>query len=154
MLVDRRETIALLAATMSINVANLREELAQLECELRKDPRFLKVEHLRALLTLYQGDNSPRTSTAGSPSTRAAPPANGADQPTSKGARIKQEIIQLLRANGPMHRSLLLEHFRTKGLMGHERNPMANLASYLVGLGDAVRSNGKGVYEIRVPDQP
>jgi hypothetical protein len=138
---------------MSINIADLREELAQLERELSKDPRFLKIEHLRALLPLYQGDNSPRTSRAESPSTRAAPSANGADQPTSKGERIKREIIQLLTANGPMHRSLLLEHFKTQGLMGHERNPMANLASYLVGLGDAVRSNGKGVYEIRVPDQ-
>jgi hypothetical protein len=143
----------LVAAAMTINANELREELAQLERELSKDPRFQKIEHLRALLTLYQGDDPRRQPPVAPPAAGAAPGADGADQRTSKGARIKQGIVQLLRANGPMHRSRLLEHFETQGLMGHERNPMANLASYLVELGDTVQSNGKGVYEIRVPDQ-
>jgi hypothetical protein len=130
---------------MSINFAGaIKAEIAELEAELRADPRHAKLKHLRDLLALYE-----------------APPAvrkvvtNGAEHataeiPGTKEEKIKSELRRYMRENGgTVHRMSALQHLMNIGLMGHEKEPMRNLAAYMSHWKDDFVSDGDGNWSLR-----
>ena len=86
-------------------------ELAQLETELKADPRYRKATRIRELLADYI-DQAPQPLAAQSRAVPAPPPPPPTMRETgprpSKKALIKNEIDQLLHSEGPMHRKKIL----------------------------------------------
>ena len=108
-------------------VTSLHQELAALEADIRSDPRYRKIERIRALLSEYGADES------GTPV--AAPPTNfghkrSATSDTKKD-RVRDVIGEVLTVKGNAHRSELLRALTDRGIMGQEKDPMASLAAYL-----------------------
>ena len=135
-------------------VTVLQQELIQLEVELKNDPRYRKATRIRELLADYQAH--PRGLAAQSSAVPVSPPPPAAPPPMrepgprlSKKALIKNEIEQLLLYEGPTHRKKILEILQSKGLMGHEKDPMASLAAYLSAFSDNFVNNGTGTWSVR-----
>ncbi len=138
-------------------VTALQQELAQLEAELKADHRYRKATRIRELLADYVDQVQPQefsaktqtvsTQTSTSLTLRETGPR------LSKKALIKNEIEQLLISEGPTHRKKILETLQSKGVMGHEKNPMQALATALSGFSDNFINNGSGVWSIREPMQ-
>jgi hypothetical protein len=130
-------------------VQSLHRELEELDTELRADPRYQKIHHIRELLALYGSPthqaSGPRSSTTSSGRT------NGhANRPmNSKNAKMEQRIDELLAQHGELHRSKILEDLVAQGLMGHEKNIMAHLASFLSDRRDRYVSDGRGNFRLR-----
>ena len=141
---------------MSQLVTALQQELAQLEAELNADPRYRKATRIRELLADYLGQEQPqalaRQPQAVSAQTSPIRILTGIPVPRSKKALVKNEIEQLL-SEGPTHRKKILEVLESKGLMGHEKNPMASLAAYLSAFSDNFINDGFGTWSIREPTQ-
>jgi hypothetical protein len=133
---------------MSNFITVLKAEIAELEAELRADPRHRKLARLRETLAEYEPPNaSKQPSLLLTPSeTIISGMMNG-----TKEAKIKAELTAIFKAKGPQHRTLLLEHLKQKGLMGHEKDPLASLAAYLSGWKDSFAFDGKGIWGL--PDQ-
>jgi hypothetical protein len=130
-------------------VTALQQELAQLEAELKADPRYRKATRIRELLADYIGQAQPQTVSAQTSPIRIH---RGIGLPRSKKALIKVEVEQLL-LSGPTHRKKILEVLESKGLMGHEKDPMASLAAYLTAFSDNFVNNGSGTWSIRESSQ-
>jgi hypothetical protein len=64
---------------------------------------------------------------------------------------VKTHEIEQLLSEGPMHRKKILAILQSKGLMGHEKNPMASLAAYLSDFSDNFVNDGSGTWSIREP---
>ena len=87
------------------------------------------------------------------------PPVLKADEPPrshrppatrrSKAAQIKAEVTDLLSARGTEHRQKILDHLIAKGLMGHEKAPLASLAAYLSENKDTFVADGRGNFSLR-----
>jgi hypothetical protein len=130
---------------MSVNFATaLKAEITELEAELRADPRHAKLKHLRDLLALYEA-----------PSTARQTATNGAAHATAEAAgtkeeKIKAELRRYMRDNGgTVHRMAALQHLMDIGLMGHEKEPMRNLAAYMSHWKDDFESDGGGNWSLR-----
>jgi hypothetical protein len=124
-------------------IAALQQELAQLE---------RKATRIRELLADYVGEAKPQA-LATQPKAMSAQTSpirfqSGIPVPRSKKALIKDEIEQLL-LSGPTHRKKILEVLESKGLMGHEKDPMASLAAYLSAFSDNFINDGSGTWSIR-----
>lgn len=139
--------------TVSQLVTALQQELAQLEAELKADPSYRKATRIRELLADYVGQAQPQTEPQTVlPQTSPIHIYRRMAMPRSKKALIKDEIKKLL-LSGPTHRKKILEVLESKGLMGHEKNPMASLAAYLTAFSDSFINNGSGTWSIREPTQ-
>ena len=110
---------------MTTIVQSLRQELAALEADIRSDPRYRKIERIRALLSEY--DDEPQVSVAAQPNVwhRRSPMAD------TKKDRVRGVISEVLTVKGNAHRSELLKTLIDRGIMGQEKDPMASLAAYL-----------------------
>jgi HAMP domain-containing protein len=132
-------------------IAALKAEIAQLEAEIRNDPRHRKLQRLRETLAEYE----PR----GTMHQDQPIPVNGSPADVAgaiartKESRIKAVLIQRLKEHGPQHRKVLLEHLQRVGLMGNEKDPMAYFAAYLSNWRDIFEPDGKGVWRLREPAQ-
>jgi hypothetical protein len=129
---------------MSINfAAAIKTEIAELEAEFRADPRYSKLQYLRQLLALYEPG----------PARQSAPGGNGAahaDAAATKEERIRLELRVWMRTQGgTVHRLAALQHLLDRGLMGHEKDPMANLAAYMSHWKDEFASDGAGNWSLR-----
>jgi hypothetical protein len=147
------------AGVVSIAAVSRVAEIADLEDELRDDPRQQKLEHLRAVLALYE---QPQHHLRGQGLTVRRP---GIARPRltvnatltadatvlRKEDAIRAELKEFLRARGggKVHRSLILQHLIEKGLMGREKDPMANLAAYMSNFKDEFASDGAGHWSLR-----
>lgn len=113
---------------MTSVTATLKAELDRLEAEVRADPRHQKIEHLRALLRMYEVELS-------QPIQRLANPDRVVSAVSfregSKRAKMKDAITDFLKERGAAHRSEILKHLTAQGIMGHEKDPMQSLAGYL-----------------------
>jgi hypothetical protein len=166
---------------MSNLVPVLKAELAQLETELRQDPRWRKIERIRALLQDYeQPTPAPRAGAdmfdnALQSNLPAAHPETWADAlartPASvspdhfiprafmnstvrhlpKVERVRTEIRDLLKRKQIAHRKEILHRLIEAGVMGYEKDPMASLAAYLSGFKDDFVFDGNGNYSLK-PD--
>jgi hypothetical protein len=136
-------------------VTALQQELAQLETELKADPRYRKATRIRELLADYVDQAQPQALAAQSQTTSAQSSTTLSLRETgrrlSKKALIKNEIEQLLLSEGPKHRKQILEILQSKGLMGHEKNPMQALATVLSGFSEDFVNDGSGIWSIREP---
>jgi hypothetical protein len=75
------------------------------------------------------------------------PPIPG--RPASKIERVKSEIRELLSHKIIAHRKEILAHLTDRGVMGHEKDPMASLAAYLSGFKDDFVFDGNGNYSLK-----
>jgi hypothetical protein len=129
-------------------VPSLRQELAALDAELRADPRYRKIERIRALLSEY-GDEEPQAA-----SVAHQPPANlwrrRSAPSDSKKERVRAVIRETLAAEGSAHRSALLKTLMDRGIMGQEKDPMGSLAAYLSDFKD-VKNTGGGRWTLEPP---
>ena len=138
-------------------VGALQLELAKLEAEVEADPRLRRIRRIRELLADYQG--SERTNGAAPPPPRANQVRRRKVRLTrsgkpSKAEAIRQELIALLR-NESAHRSRIFEHLKAKNLMGHEKNPLAQLSAYLSTWRDIVAHDDAGNwYLVEIKSQP
>ncbi len=131
--------------------ASLHEELARLEGELREDPRFVKIERIKALLEVY-GDPEPRKVQVGMKfvaSLRAhrVPGMEGEEAEGSKSARARLAIKAFL-ADGPQGRQAILRHLVEQKILGHEKRPDKQLGSYLSRFHE-FETNGTGRWQIK-----
>ena len=135
-------------------VTALQQELAQLEAELKADPRYRKATRIRELLADYIDQAQPQALAAQFQANSSQSSTTLSLRETgprlSKKALIKNEIEQLL-SEGPTHRKKILEILQSRGLMGHEKNPMANLAAYLSAFPDNFVNDKSGIWSIREP---
>jgi hypothetical protein len=133
-------------------VATLKAEIAELEAEIRNDPRHRKLQRLREALTEYE-PGSKLHQAAGVVASTSSP----VDFPAkleraiarTKEEKIRAELTRVFKERGPQHRSDLLDHLTAIGLMGHEKDPMANLAAYLSNWKDIFDFDGKGRWGLR-----
>ncbi len=129
----------------------LRGELNSLEAELAADPRYQKIAKIRELLAIYDNSRSQPLSrqTVEPAQPHSTSPAAG--KPESKAARVRSVIAEMVRANGIVHRQVLLDHLIAAGIMGTEASPMASLAAYLSEMAE-FESHGGGKWGLRSPD--
>ena len=138
---------------MSQIVEALRRELAELQAELRSDPRFVKIQRIEDLLAVYEGDKpSANPPIVAQDAAQAPPPPTPPRQtgakPQSKANEIRAAIAALLTEQQSQHRKVILDHLIAKGLMGHEKNPMAQLAAYLSDWRAEFKSDGQGNFSL------
>jgi hypothetical protein len=135
-------------------VKTLRSELATLERELQADARYVKVQRIKELLTAYapEKDIAPKPT----PKQQRRPTRKGARKHVpsaaaapSKAKGVQHEVEALLTTKGRLHRKEILAHLVSKGLMGKEKTPMANLAAYLSSWRSMVETDGKGNFKLR-----
>lgn len=126
---------------MSVFVDNLRSEIARLESQLGQ---------ARALLEFYEGSSAAREG----PRSRAA---NGAARPRpfqskgndSKEQKIRVAVRELLgQRGGSLHRTEILAHVKSLGLMGQERDPLKSLGVYLNHFKDEMSPQGAGKWRL------
>jgi len=130
-------------------VSALQQELASLEADLRADPRYRKIERIRAVLAEYVGGanaSEPKPHSPESPSHRRER-ARGVD---TKSDRVREIIKAILVEKGTAHRSEFLRVLMEKGIMGKEKDPMASLAAYLSDFKNDFRSVGTGEWALAV----
>jgi hypothetical protein len=128
-------------------ISALKVEIAQLEDELRSDPRHRKLARLRETLAEYEPESRDYQAKLGS---SIGPLSAGSFAPLrTKGDKVKAEITAFLRQRGTVHRKEILNHLTAVGLLGHEKNPMVNLASYLSEWKDIFAFDGRGNYSLK-----
>jgi hypothetical protein len=131
-------------------VAALRQELTTLETDLRADPRYRKIERIRALLTEYDTDVGANDSEVFS--TNSPPRKRERTRPiNSKSERVREIIKTVLIEKGTAHRSELLKALTERGVMGSEKDPMASLAAYLSDFREDFKNVGIGRWSLVVP---
>lgn len=151
---------------MSELVPTLRKELAAIEADVQKleleasklQARLRlsldKAEKVKAVIAVYAEETVDQPQPRLFASLSAAPgaadvvirkvPAHG-----SKAAMLKAEVTDLLNARGTEHRQKILDHLVAKGLMGHEKTPLASLAAYLSDNKDVFMADGRGNFSLR-----
>lgn len=141
---------------MSEFTTALERELQRLENELRQDPKFRRVQQLRALLAEYKGPEPELELTPAPQNTHNVERYRAADYVArrqrvhlSKAASVRLAIENLLRERGTVHRSHILDHLKQQSLMGQEKNPMGSLAAYLSDWKDMFEPDGHGNFSLR-----
>lgn len=126
---------------MSNVPAVLKAELASLQRELERDPRFRRMRKIADLLADYEPP----------PSLTAAPVVLGSkERPTTKAAKIRQAIKALMEERGVVSRGELLEHLKAKDLLGiKEARPLKTLGTYLFKGKDIWTNDGKGNWSLK-----
>jgi hypothetical protein len=119
----------------------LRRELRDLESDLSSDPRYRKIERIRALLTEY---SPPTPHIAATPITRTR-----ATSPDSKKNRVHDAIMNYLADHPGAHRSELLSYVTGQGLLVGQKDPMASLAAYLSDFRSELQNNGQGHWSLK-----
>lgn len=151
----RANTLTMLPARiktlpMTNVVSALRQELATLEADLSADPRYRKIERIRALLAEYEADVGANETDI--LSANVAPRRKERTRPlNSKTERVREIIKSVLIERGTVHRSELLKVLTGKGIMGSEKDPMASLAAYLSDFKDDFRNVGTGQWALAIP---
>jgi hypothetical protein len=90
-----------------------------------------------------------RISGASDPSakTEEKTPGKGSPLPGSKRYRYEEAIIKYLAHNGQTHRTHILGYLREQGIIGDERDPLANISNIL-STSDKFVSVGSGLWEL------
>jgi len=135
-------------------VENLLHERAELDRQIRDDPRHQKIAKIDELLAVYgiKPDASPRVipvlRARVSPHGRKGKPARAV---VSKEKLVKARVIAFLGQNGTNHRKEILAELNRAGLMGHEKKPLGSLAIYLSRWKDEIIGVGDGNYRLADP---
>jgi hypothetical protein len=135
-------------------VQTLHSELEALESErqvlnLKVRTLDLKIQGIKNLLAVYEpptaqsAQPSENTTSTEKPNGHGKPPAN-----STKNDRLENAIVELLRANGQMHRQAILDYLNAQGIMGGEKNPIAHLAAFLSSRRKLFISDGRGNFRL------
>jgi hypothetical protein len=140
-------------------VESLRQERTRLQAEVAARQQRLKL--IDELLASYTVPTSP-TPTSPTPASPPLPlhtpaserpqlPAktNGHARPESKAAKVRRMTAELLTREGRTHRNTILDHLKSAGVMGNEKNPIGQLASYLSANNDLFAADGNGNFTLR-----
>jgi len=141
---------------MSIPLDVLRSELAGLEAELTADPRLKKVEHLRALVALYDGSpersvemrQEPVTIETGAGSVTIGS-SQGPFKTASKISRFRELATKELQKVPTMHRKELLRIMVEAGVMGEEKDLISAFASNMYQSKQYFESDGRGNFRLK-----
>jgi hypothetical protein len=129
---------------MSNVPAVLKAELASLQRELERDPRFRRMRKIADLLADYEPPIS---------LTAASLVVGSKERPTTKAGKIRQAIKAYMEQRGVVSRTELLEHLKAKGLLGiKEQRPLKTLGTYLFKGKDIWTTDGKGNWQL-LPSQ-
>lgn len=137
---------------MSSIIDALKQERSQLINELSSDPRFMKLQKIEELLATYSslGHREVAAAKAAKPSPVRKSDSKPAGEP-SKRAQIESAVKYFLTGKGSVHRSRILEHLQTLGLIGSDiKNPMGRVAIYLSDMAGIV---GDGLGNWRLIEQ-
>ncbi len=152
-------TAARLKNGMEHTVA-IRAQIAELEAEVRKDPRFVALDHLRmALSALEGGMKDGRDSSILQPDIDM-PRQGGSKKPPqiwtgsgpredSKIKRTHSAVGQFIDAHGPSHRAILVQALTDAGLMDGIKNPLTSFSTSMHTLRDYFVSDGHGTFRRR-----
>jgi hypothetical protein len=131
----------------------LERELHRLESELRDDPRFRRINQIRALLADYQNGtgNAP---VFPSPTVHYSIPTPASSRRVkrirlSKATSVRMAVQQFLQEHGTTHRSVLLKSLIDQKILGREKNPMAALAAYLSDFKNYFEPDGRGNFSLK-----
>lgn len=151
---------------MALTPNDLRIELAALEEALQADPRVRKINHLRALLSLYDDDTEAQPvngahdggerseePVSNMQTRQNASPQSDAFKAVPKIQRFKEIAERELNNTPSAHRTYLLGKMVEAGVMGNEKDRMAAFASNMHQLKEFFESDGKGNFRLR-RDQP
>jgi hypothetical protein len=145
------ETLRIELTAVEGDIPKLEAQAANIQARLRLT--LEKAERIRALLAIYDEQLAPSGQSqlfATAPACLDASAApTGSSSIRSKSAAVRAEITHLLTVRGEEHRQRILDHLIAKGLMGHEKNPLASLAAYLSDNKDLFSSDGRGNFSIR-----
>lgn len=133
---------------MSDFTTALERELQRLEFELRRDPKFRRADQIRTLLAEYRNG----TGEIAAPTVHYEVPKSPVRLKRarlSKAASVRLAVQQLLQEKGPTHRSAILKYMIDQKLMGHETNPLAQLAAYLSHWKDLFEADGRGNFSLK-----
>lgn len=75
--------------------------------------------------------------------------SNGHARPESKASKVRRMTAELLTREGRVHRKMILDHLKSAGVMGNERDPMGQLAAYLTANKDLFSTDGNGNFILR-----
>jgi len=147
-------------ADIEVGIGKFEAEASKIQARLRL--ALDKADKIKAVLALYIDEEQPVEQARLFEPSIPVPPVDSvvdvrAQQaarahnppPRSKAARIKAEVTELLSARGTEHRLKILDHLIGKGLMGHEKTPLASLAAYLSGNRDTFVADGRGNFSLR-----
>jgi hypothetical protein len=140
--------------TLSAQVRGLESAVTAAQERLRKATD--RAEKLKALLADYESE-APVESTVSqtelpiNSKTETEPQADEAPdwKASTKNARMEQEVTSLLSLRGSVHRSNILNHLVAKGIMGGEKNPLAQLAAFLSNRREVFVPDGRGNFCLR-----
>ncbi len=135
-------------------IETLRTELATLESELASDPRYKKVLHIRELIALYGESVATQPITAQEVPTRRVVRVPWRAKEPSKAQRTRDAISQFLEPRGIVHRTEILDHLTSLGLMEGIKKPMANLAAFISDHKEMFRSHGGGRWSLASSSNP
>ena len=136
---------------MSDIVDALDRELQRLEAELMQDVRYRRIRRIRELIDDYRADEATVVATR---RTVATPAFALTAQDATKAMKMRSALRELIRQkSAPVHRSELLAHLTTEGLMGNEKNPMGALAAYLSDWRDEFSPDGRGNWSLKASPQ-
>lgn len=141
----------------------LLSEFGEVSADLRKnpDPRQVKLDKIAALLTTY-GVTPPNAMSVAVATNNGnvmvnppfvQPPAADA-KPTTKRERVRAALSEFLKQRGLAHRNTILDYLVDAGVMGHEKDPLQSLASYLSESKDLFAFDGKGNWYLRSMSRP
>jgi hypothetical protein len=128
-------------------LASMRRELSQLEAEVKNDPRIIKINGLKDLISVYE--SKPFVVKPSPAIKRTLPKLVKRPVKGSKEKEVKAEIRAYLEIHTSAHRKDILEHLIQQKLMGWETNPLKSLAIYLSKWRDDFRSDGEGNYALK-----
>jgi hypothetical protein len=140
---------------MSNLPAVLKAELASLQRELERDPRFRRMRKIADLLADYEPPLSPPPASAPTVHHLTAAPIIGSkERSTSKAAKIRREIKALMEQHGIVSRRRILEHLLAKGILGKEQRPLKTVGTYLYKGRDIWANDGKGNWFLKPTAPP
>lgn len=84
----------------------LRSEAKALRRELERNPVYVRLDLIEALIENYESDQGPH--------------ANGSDPAEDP---LKTEVVNVLRSRGPLHWKEVAKHLGSKGLMPAAQDP-------------------------------
>ena len=142
------------------HAAAIRDQIAELEADIRKDPRLTVITILRTALSILDGDGTPtsmRVNVQGSPGsvmpTTATVPSHprtqGAQRPISKIKQTHDMVGKYLDEHGATHRLVLVQMLTDVGMMTGIRNPLTSFATSMHTLKDHFISDGRGTFRRR-----
>ena len=137
------------------HTAAIRTQIQALEAEVRRDPRMVAIEHLKAALSILEDAGAAPTGGSSMPGVEDAPARTVPQQsapaarPDSKIKRTHDVVGRYIDEHGPTHRGVLVAMLVESGLMEGVKNPITAFSTSMHTLRDHFVSDGHGTFRRR-----